>query len=131
MDAAELIRRASEARGHAYAPYSKFRVGAAVLAEDGSVFTGCNVENASYGLTVCAERTAIFAAVAAGHRRIVETAVVTPSRGAPCGACRQVLLEFGGKDLLVHLASPEGETRTRRLEQLLPESFGPEDLARG
>jgi cytidine deaminase len=128
MDAEALVARAAETRERAYAPYSHYPVGAAVLTEDGSVFTGCNVENASYGLTVCAERVAVFSAVAAGHTRITAVAILTPSRGAPCGACRQVLLEFGGAELEVHLADPEGGRRQRTLADLLPEAFGPEDL---
>jgi cytidine deaminase len=128
MDGEALVARAGETRERAYAPYSHYLVGAAVLTEDGSVFTGCNVENASYGLTVCAERVAVFSAVAAGHKRITAVAILTPSRGAPCGACRQVLLEFGGGELEVHLADPEGGRRKRTLADLLPEAFGPDDL---
>ncbi|RKY21120.1 MAG: cytidine deaminase [Planctomycetota bacterium] len=119
---------AAEARQRAYAPYSRYQVGAAVRTPDGSVYVGCNVENASYGLTVCAERVAVFSAVAAGHTRVTQVAIMTPSRGAPCGACRQVLLEFGGADLLILLADPEGGLRERRLADLLPEAFGPDDL---
>lgn len=128
MTPEELLARAGLARVAAYAPYSHYAVGAAVLTEDGTVFSGCNVENASYGLTVCAERVAVFAAVAAGHRHLRAAAVVTPSRGSPCGACRQVLLEFGGPELMVHLADPDGGRRDRTLAELLPESFGPDDL---
>ena len=92
----ELLARARPPRKHAYAPYSEFPVGAAVLAADGSIHTGCNVENASYGLTICAERAAVSAAVSAGHRQIVAVAVSAPkvSRTTPCGACRQFLNEF-------------------------------------
>jgi cytidine deaminase len=122
-----LVTAASEARGRAYAPYSRFPVGAAVLA-GGEVYTGCNVENASYGLTICAERSAVFAAVAAGRRRIDAVAVVgdAPVPVAPCGACRQVLHEFG-PEMLVIMAG-RGETVTRPLRELLPLAFGPEDL---
>jgi cytidine deaminase len=94
LDRTELIRAAQEVRQNAYAPYSNYSVGAAVRTIDGRVFVGCNVENASFGLTVCAERNAIFAAVAAGAREIVAVAVVTGDGGSPCGACRQVLAEF-------------------------------------
>ena len=127
MDTDQLIALANEARGASYAPYSNYPVGAAVQSESGEVFTGCNVENASYGLTICAERVAVFNAVAAGHRRLVAAAIVTPSKGAPCGACRQVLAEFG-PDMIVHIASPDGDRRSRTMSQLLPESFGPADL---
>jgi cytidine deaminase len=122
-----LITAAAAARGHAYAPYSRFQVGAAVLA-GGEVYTGCNVENASYGLTICAERSAVFAAVAAGRRRIDAVAVVSdaPAPTAPCGACRQVLHEFG-PEMQVIMAGGGG-TVTRPLRELLPLAFGPEDL---
>ena len=103
MDIDGLIRVASEARRHAYAPYSLFSVGAAVLAASGAVFTGANVENASYGLTICAERAAVFAAASAGERRIRAVAIVAEARDPvpPCGACRQVLVEFGPEVLVV------------------------------
>lgn len=127
MDTDQLIALANEARGASYAPYSKFPVGAAVQSESGEVFTGCNVENASYGLTICAERVAVFKAVAAGHRQLVAAAIVTPSKAAPCGACRQVLAEFG-PDMVIHIASPDGDRRSHTMAQLLPESFGPADL---
>ncbi len=127
MDTDQLIALATEARGASYSPYSNYPVGAAVQSESGEVFTGCNVENASYGLTICAERVAVFNAVAAGHVRLVAAAIVTPSKGAPCGACRQVLLEFG-PEMIVHIASPDGDRRSRTMAQLLPESFGPSDL---
>lgn len=128
---AELVRRAVEARGRAYAPYSGFAVGAALLAQDGRIFSGCNVENASYGLTVCAERVALFKAVSEGAREFVALAVAC-GKGpcAPCGACRQVLYEFA-PDLLVIMADGEGKTwRTARLPELLPHGFGPRDLGR-
>ena len=122
-----LVKAATDARGRAYAPYSRFRVGAAVLA-GGDLYTGCNVENASYGLTMCAERSAVFAAVAAGRRRIDAVAIVgdgaTPT--APCGACRQVLHEFGPAMQVIMVGG--GETVTRPLTELLPLAFGPEDL---
>ena len=126
-----LVTAATAARENAHAPYSRFAVGAAVLTDDGRVFTGCNVENVSYGLTVCAERVAVFSAVAAGAKRIAAIAVVTGSRGSACGACRQVLAEFADPDMPLHIASPDGERRDRLLGDLLPESFTPDDLARG
>jgi len=127
---AELVRRAVEARRAAYAPYSGFAVGAALLARDGRVFTGCNVENASYGLTVCAERVALFKAVAEGAREFKAIAIAcgdTPC--SPCGACRQVLYEFA-PDLTVILADGEGRRWEKTtLSHLLPRGFGPADLA--
>ncbi len=119
MDWDSLVNAAWETREKAYAPYSKFHVGAALLAEDGRVFTGCNVENLSYGLTNCAERVAIGAAVAAGVRRFLAVAVVADTSApiSPCGACRQVLAEFGVPRVLL-------ANRTERieftLEELLP-----------
>lgn len=127
-----LIDAAAEARLRAYAPYSHFFVGAALLLQDGAIVTGANVENASYGLTICAERTAIFAAIAAGHRRFRMMAVVTaaPTLTSPCGACRQVIREFS-PDLTILLASTDGRRRAVSLAELLPESFGPESLLSG
>ena len=123
-----LIDAARGAMAHAYAPYSRFRVGAAVLA-GGTIFAGCNIENASYGLTICAERVAVFAAVAAGERRIEAVAVVTDATDsiAPCGACRQVLNEFGPEMSVIMSAG--GETVVRTLSELLPLAFGPEHLS--
>ncbi len=128
IDRENLIQRATDARENAYAPYSRFKVGAAIQTEDGSVFTGVNVENASYGLTICAERNAIFAAVTAGHARIVAVAVVTDGAASPCGACRQVIREFAAPDCEAFLASPDGTYRTTTLAELLPDSFGPDAL---
>src|SRR5215212_4589148 len=124
----QLIRAAQAARANAYARYSGFRVGAAVLAA-GEVYAGCNVENASYGLTICAERVAVFAAVAAGQTRIDAVAVIGDSESltAPCGACRQVLHEFGPEMDVIVVAG--GAVAARRLDELLPLAFGPEDLA--
>jgi cytidine deaminase len=123
-----LIAAARNAQGRAYAPYSRFRVGAALEADDGSVFMGCNVENASYGLTICAERAAVCAAVAAGAKHFRRAVVVSDSDppAAPCGACRQVLAEFG-LDLTIDGVSPRATIRWQ-LSQLLPSSFGPEHL---
>ena len=119
-----LVRSALEIRQQAYAPYSKFLVGAAVVTDDGNVFTGTNVENASYGLTICAERVAAAAAVAAGHRKITAVAVATAGGAAPCGACRQFLAEFGGSMdvLLVDVDRPEN-VKQMSLADLLPEQF--------
>ena len=118
-----LISSALGALERAYAPYSGFHVAAALLCGDGSVFTGCNVENASYGLTVCAERNALFQAIAAGEREFSILAVVadTPQPVAPCGACRQVMAEFG-VDIIV-LANLAGDVLVYRLEELLPAAF--------
>lgn len=130
----ELIAAAQEALKHAYAPYSKFQVGAAILLADGKVFTGCNVENASYGLTVCAERNAIFTAVAAspvvrseaqpqGKIKLVAIAVATEPRvaGSPCGACRQVIWEFGSNAVVYYQG--ENGIKEQTIAQLLPDGF--------
>lgn len=124
-----LVAAARAAQQRAYAPYSKFRVGAAIEAEDGTIFTGCNVENASYGLTICAERAAIGTAVTAGARRFRRAVVVSESDppAAPCGACRQVLSEFG-LDLELLMVGAAHERRAT-LRDLLPLAFGPEQLA--
>jgi cytidine deaminase len=125
----DLVARAHAARGRAYAPYSRFAVGAAVRTEDGQVFEGANVENALYGLGICAERVAAASAVTAGAGQIVAIAVVGGSSRPtpPCGACRQVLFEFN-PDLLVVSESPSGVRREWRLFDLLPDGFGPADL---
>jgi cytidine deaminase len=120
---AKLLAAARAVRARAHAPYSKFRVGAAVLDERGRVHVGCNVENASYGLTVCAERNAIAAAVAAGAKRIGAVAVCAEPVASPCGACRQVLAEFGGPATEVLLAGPKGAVAAHRLGALLPLQF--------
>jgi cytidine deaminase len=120
----QLIDAALAVRQRAYAPYSKFLVGAAVLAEDGSITTGANVENASYGLTLCAERVAASAAVAAGARVLTAVAIATCGGASPCGACRQVLAEFGGTMEVVLIDADEPtRCRTTTLDQLLPEQF--------
>lgn len=128
MDAKELMKMAIEARQNAYAPYSHFAVGAALLAESGKVYTGCNIENASYGLTCCAERNAIFAAVGAGERRfkILAVAADSPEPVAPCGACRQVIAEFGIP--LVVMGNLKEATKTMTAEELLPYGFGQESM---
>lgn len=120
----QLIDAALRARQQAYAPYSKFAVGAAVLAGEGQIFAGCNVENASLGLTNCAERTAIFAAVAAGHRQFAALAVATDGGCSPCGACRQVLAEFSDElPILIVDARSEGKVNEVCLSELLPLRF--------
>ncbi|MES2307116.1 MAG: cytidine deaminase [Gemmatimonadota bacterium] len=119
----DLRTAAEAARARAYAPYSGFHVGAALETEEGTIVTGCNVENASYGLTICAERSAVVAAVAAGHRRFVRLALVSdaPEPIAPCGACRQVLAEFG---LQLQVDSYAGSDRISwTMAELLPASF--------
>ena len=130
--ARSLLAAAREAANAAYVPYSSFPVGAALVTASGDVFTGANVENASYGLTVCAERTAVFAAALAGHREIVSIAVAAPRalRASPCGACRQVLNEFAPAvgEMTVVLESGDG-FQTTTLSALLPMAFGPRDLA--
>jgi cytidine deaminase len=117
----QLIEAATRARGEAYAPYSKFAVGAALLTKGGRIVTGCNVENLSFGLTICAERAAVFAAVAMGEREFEAIAVVADSKTpvTPCGACRQVLAEFAG-DLPICSANLEGERFESTLRELLP-----------
>ena len=129
----QLINEALNARNHAYAPYSQFMVGAALITEDDSVYTGCNVENASYGATNCAERTAIFKAVSAGERLIKAIAIVGGVKDGdmtyayPCGVCRQVLREFSNPgDLVIIVAKNQDDYKTYSLEELLPESFGPD-----
>ncbi|MDD3157832.1 cytidine deaminase [Anaeromusa sp.] len=118
-----VLEAALAVRSRAYAPYSHFAVGAAVQAKSGAIYSGCNVENASYGLTVCAERNALFQAIAAGEREFSILAVVadTPQPVAPCGACRQVMAEFG-VDIIV-LANLAGDVLVYRLEELLPAAF--------
>jgi cytidine deaminase len=124
-----LIRTARAAAKKAYAPYSKFPVGAAVLAGSGKIYAGCNVENASYGLCNCAERSAIFAAASAGERVIRAVAIYTPTATptAPCGACRQVINEFGPTALVVSVCDSAERTEAT-LDQLLPAAFGPANL---
>ena len=119
-----LNRSAFAVRLNAHAPYSKFHVGAAVLTADGEIFAGCNIENASYGLTICAERVAVGSAVAAGHKEIVAVAVASSGGHSPCGACRQVLSEFGpAMEVILIDADDPTKTRTTTLASLLPEQF--------
>lgn len=123
---AQLFEAAAKAREHAYAPYSSFRVGAAVLTEGGQIFSGCNVENASYGLSVCAERSAVFRAVCElGKRKLLALAIVTDTRtpSPPCGMCRQVMAEFAGPDLPVRSRNLRRAEKRYRLGRLLPDAF--------
>ena len=125
----KLEKAARAAAKASYSPYSKFRVGAAVLAGSGKIYSGTNVENASYGLCNCAERTAIFTAAAAGERVVQAVAVYTPTRTAtaPCGACRQVINEFGPTALVISVCNSTGRLETT-LDRLLPSAFGPKAL---
>ncbi|PGS52716.1 cytidine deaminase [Bacillus sp. AFS041924] len=132
MNTQSLINEALKARENAYAPYSKFKVGAAILLNNQTVYTGCNVENASYGLTNCAERTAIFSAVAAGNTsaKIEAIAIVGDTEGpiSPCGACRQVIAEFSDENTKVYLTNLKGEIAETTVKELLPGSFSSKDL---
>jgi cytidine deaminase len=125
----KLKAAAKAAAGRAYAPYSKFHVGAAILMSSGKIYSGCNVENASYGLTNCAERTAIFSAVAAGEQRLQCVVVYTPTRTAtaPCGACRQVIYEFGSQAQVISFCAGREQIDVS-IGALLPGAFGPADL---
>ncbi len=126
-----LLDAAQAARENSYSPYSKFKVGAAVMTQDGQIFSGTNIENSSYGLTVCAERNAIFAAVGAGHRRFKTLALITQKiKGqkfnSPCGACRQVMSEFFAPDTPIYIAVLDGKTRTaycKKFSELMPFPF--------
>lgn len=124
-----MVALAQEASAKAYCPYSKFRVGAAVLANSGKIYTGCNVENASYGLTICAERNAIFHATCDGMERVEAVVIYTPTQtpSAPCGACRQVINEFG-EDARVISVCDTTAVLDMKLSALLPHAFGPRNL---
>jgi len=126
----QLIAAACQVRELAYAPYSRYQVGAALLAQSGEIITGCNVENASYGLTICAERSAVVTAIAQGKRKFTALAVAAPAGGMPCGACRQVLAEFA-PNLLVLIISADAPEQVREvsLTELLPLSFTPAALS--
>ena len=128
-DYKKLISEAEKARKRAYTPYSKFKVGAAVLCDDGKIFTGCNIENASFGLAVCAERVAIFKAISEGSTKFEAIAVVgdTDKPCSPCGACRQVMSEFG-EDIPLIMANLKGDVKIKKIKELLPEAFGKNDL---
>ena len=134
MDNRELIKLALEARKNSYSPYSDFKVGAALLTKSGKVYTGCNIENAAFGPTVCAERTALFKAVSEGEREFVKITVaggkndIPDSYAFPCGVCRQVLAEFCRADFeIISAVSPE-DSVSRTLSEMLPDSFGPDNL---
>lgn len=128
MDKKLLIKKALEAKEKAYVPYSGFHVGSALITDTGKIYTGCNIESASYTPTICAERTAISKAVSEGELNIVAIAVTGDSEWTyPCGVCRQVMREFG-KDMLVIVVKSEDEYKEYSLNELLPYSFGPEDL---
>jgi cytidine deaminase len=126
----QLIEKAQQARQQAYAPYSNYRVGAALLTSTGDVFSGANVENAAYPTSMCAERVAIFKAVSEGQRQLQAIAVVTENGGSPCGSCRQVLAEFG-LETLVLIADAQGRVvQEMTVEELLPGAFRPADLGK-
>lgn len=130
MNKQHLVNEAIEARKNAYSPYSKFKVGAAVLTNNNTIFRGCNIENASYGLTNCAERTAIFKAVSENDSNIQAIAIVGDTEGpiSPCGACRQVIAEFSNVNTKVYLANLKGDIKETTIEELLPDYFTPSDL---
>ena len=120
----ELIKRAKAAKENAYAPYSQFRVGAAILTGEGNYYTGCNIENASYGLACCAERVALYTAIANGELNFSAIAIISDSEEyiPPCGACRQVMIEFS-PDMQVIMANNQGEHQTKTAAELLPGAF--------
>lgn len=120
---ATLRQVALAARDNAYAPYSHFRVGAAIEMEDGTIFGGANVENAAYPQTICAERSAIVSAISAGHRHLRRVYVVAEPAASPCGGCRSVIAEFGNPETEIIIANPQGETQRLSLDELLPFSF--------
>lgn len=130
MENKDLIKEALEAKKKAYTPYSGFNVGAAVLMENNKVYSGCNIEIVSYSPTICAERTAIFKGVSEGNRKIKKIAVVGDNEWTfPCGVCRQVIREFGDpKEIEIIIANDEDDYKVMTLEELLPNSFGPEEL---
>lgn len=130
VDKQRLAALAREAREQAYAPYSHYAVGAALLTADGEVFTGCNVENAVYPATLCAERVAVTKAVSEGHRDFVAMAIATSNAGSPCGICRQVMYEFAPR-LRVYLVAGEAIVAEYDLQDLLPDGFGPQELLTG
>jgi cytidine deaminase len=119
-----LARRALAARKHSYSPYSNFRVGAALLTKSGKIYTGCNIENSSYGLTICAERTALFKAISEGEKKFAAIAIASDENGftPPCGACRQVIMDLAG-DVDVILTKKNGTTKVLRMTELLPHAF--------
>ncbi|MFZ3578132.1 cytidine deaminase [Virgibacillus sp. DJP39] len=130
MKKEDLIERSIEMRKKAYVPYSKFPVGAAVLTKSGKVYTGCNIENAAYPVSLCAERVAIFKAVSDGETEFVEMAVSADTKRpvSPCGSCRQVMSEFFQPETTIHLTNLQNQLKTVTMEELLPFSFQPDDL---
>ncbi|MEQ2526226.1 cytidine deaminase [Robertmurraya yapensis] len=130
MKLEDLIAESKVAREKAYVPYSKFKVGAALLTSDGKVYHGCNIENAAYSMTNCAERTALFKAISEGDKNFTTLAVVadTDRPVPPCGACRQVITELCPKDMKIVLTNLKGDIKELTLEELLPGAFSPEDL---
>lgn len=130
MEEKQLIKEALEAREMAYVPYSSFKVGAALLAKDGTVYKGCNIENAGYSMTNCAERTAFFKAVSEGEKDFVKLAIVADTEGpvSPCGACRQVISEFCDPGMEVILTNLKGDIQVTTVAELLPGAFSPKDL---
>ena len=130
----DLCQKAIDMRSESYAPYSDFLVGSAVLLSDGTVYTGCNIENSAFGPSICAERTAIFKAVSEGHKDFAAIAIAGGKRDgelqycAPCGVCRQVMREFCGDSFKIYLAKSTDDYKEFTLGELLPESFGPENL---
>jgi cytidine deaminase len=125
----DLIQKAVDAQKKSYSPYSEYKVGAALLTNDGKTFTGCNVENAAYGEAICAERTALVKAISEGYQEFEAIAVVTENGGSPCGSCRQVLAEFN-PNLKVIVADSKSNVNEISLSELLPHHFGPEMLKR-
>lgn len=126
----ELIRKAKESREKAYVPYSHFKVGAALRTSAGKIYTGCNIENAAYPVTCCAERVAIFSAIAAGERDFLDMAVIADSKRPvpPCGSCRQVMSEFFDESMTVYLSNLEQHIKTVKMKDLLPFSFNADDF---
>ena len=130
MSNQELINKAIEIREQAYVPYSKFKVGAALLTKSGKIYTGCNIENAAYPVSLCAERVAIFKAISEGETEFIELAVVADTERPvpPCGSCRQVMREFFDSKMNIHLTNLNDNTMTVRMEELLPFSFQKSDM---
>lgn len=130
MDKNMLVEKAIEARNKAYVPYSKFQVGAAIITSNDNLYLGCNIENASYGLTNCAERTAIFKAVSEGDTEIKAIAVVGDTEGpiSPCGACRQVIAEFATENTKIYLSNLNGDVKETTISEILPGYFSSKDM---
>ena len=132
MNKEQLLEQSKVAREFAYVPYSEFKVGAALLAQDGTVYNGCNIENSGYSMTNCAERTAFFKAISDGVKEFAAIAIVADTEGpcSPCGACRQVMSEFCAPDMPVYLTNLKGDVLETTVEQLLPGAFSPGDLGK-